>query len=237
MGSVLKGLVRALVLAFTAGTFSCRTPVGPYPSDTQAEFHDDFDSVVLEGGWVYRGNDAGRFSLSERTGFARIMGQDRPGDSEIVEHSRLVRDVSGDFILIARLEYAPAADREIAGLVVEGSDGRTVIFGLISATGARGTFQGALALAERGGGQDEDFAVFEYSAAEAYLRLERRGNDFLVFISEDGEAYVSAGMVKTSLSDDVQVGIGVAGSDNCNRDCDEHAPADFDFFEIARVVG
>ena len=210
----------------------CRVqPPAFVPPDSNVLFRDEFSGATLEAGWTFTGEDPTRESLTERPGFMRITAQ----DAASTKPSLLLRDISGDFVLTARMEFDPAPDRLLAGLVVQGEDGRTVTLGLLHASGTRGTFRGVLALADPGGGAPVDRAAGAYDSTEVYLRLERRGADFDASYSQDGVTYTPVGTVTAGLSDAVQVGIGAAASEHCNSRCDVASPADFDFFEIGAV--
>ena len=191
----------------------CRVqPTDFVPPDANVLFHDEFSGATLGAGWTFTGEDPTRQSLTERPGFMRITAQ----DAASTKPSLLLRDISGDFVLTARMEFDPAPDRLLAGLVVQGEDGRLASLGLLHASGSRGTFRGVLALAEPGGGAPVDRASAAYDSTEVYLRLERRADDFDASYSQDGVTYTPVGTVTASLSDAVQVGIGVAASENCN---------------------
>jgi beta-xylosidase len=212
----------------------CRVqPTDFKPPDANVLFRDEFSGATLKAGWTFTGEDPTRESLTERPGFMRITAQ----DAASTKPSLLLREISGDFVLTTRMVFDPAPDRLLAGLLVQGEDGRMVSLGLLHASRSGGAFRGVLALADPGGGAPVDHASAAYASTEVYLRLERRTDSFDASYSQDGVTYTPVGTVTTSLSDTVQVGIGVAASENCNSQCDVASPADFDFFEITAVGG
>jgi beta-xylosidase len=215
----------------------CRTRAGGdfIPPDFDVLFRDEFDDETLDAGWTFAGEDPTRQSLTGRSGFMRIYAQELADDPAQTRHSLLLRERNGDFVLLTRMEFDPAADRLLAGLVVQGEDGRMVSLGLLHASRSGGTFRGVLALADPGGGMEVDRVAAASELTDVYLRLERRADDFEVSYSADGVTYTRVGTVTASLSDTVQVGIGVAASENCNSQCDVASPADFGFFEIGAV--
>ncbi|MCH7595764.1 MAG: hypothetical protein IID35_04315 [Planctomycetes bacterium] len=214
------------------------TPDSLFVAGDGGIFRDDFVGRVLDDGWSFLGSepvaggDSRTQSLAERPGFLRIYPQALDADAEGGTPSGWLRLARGDFVLTTRMQFVSVADRQLAGLVVEGEDGRAVTLGLISVVFPRETFRGFTLLADRGPDEDPDteFAVFE--GTDVFLRLERAGDTFEGAFSEDGVTFVTVGTVSTDLSNSVRVGLGTILRDNCVQDCDRFVPADFDFFQI-----
>ncbi len=200
------------------------------PPDSDVLFSDDFSEATLEAGWELEG-DPSDMSLTARSGFLRMLVP--PGQQ--TQFSLLLREVTGNFVISARMEFDPAADRHVAGLSIEDADGKRLSFGLLQASGERGTFRGVVPLAEESADLDVDATTLAYEGTSIYLRIERTLDSFALAYSADGETYTLAGTVVTNLSDDVLVGVGAATSENCIAACEDIVPADFDFFEISRV--
>ena len=230
--------VAPLCAVSVLGTACDATPDSLFVAGDDGIFRDDFVGRVLGDGWSFvgsepvAGGDLRAQSLAERPGFLRIYPQALDADAEGGAPSGWLRTARGDFVLTTRMQFTSVADRQLAGLVVEGEDGRSVTLGLISAVFPSETFRGFTLLADRGPDEDPDteFAVFE--GTDVFLRLERAGDTFQGAFSEDGVTFVTVGTVSTDLSSSVRVGLGTILRDNCVRDCDQSVPADFDFFQI-----
>ena len=200
--------------------------------DSEAVFRDDFDRVDLDSEWTFQGAAGANHSIMERPGFMRIYAQDGRADPLGDSEGLLLRCLDGNFSLVTRMEFETLVDLQLAGLVIRGDDDRTVAFGLLTASGARGTFRGLLLRADRGPDMDPGRAAAVYESNEVFLRLERIGTSYTASYSGDGLAYTLLGTVVNDLSDSVRVGIGTAKSELCSSSCDGAVPADFDFFEI-----
>jgi hypothetical protein len=201
-------------------------PIVPPPGEVV--FRDDF-TAQLELGWTFAGADQSKVILNARPGFLLVYPQDQA--APVTQASQLFRQFSGDFIITTRMTFQTIVDLELAGLLVQAGDGRTVALGLLSATGARGTFRGVLLRADRG--TDLGRATASTAAEDVHLRLERRGSSFSGSYSTDGRAFNMLGTVSNDLPQEVLVGIGVGRSDLCSINCEQEVPAEFDFFEIA----
>lgn len=228
---MLDRIAPLLVLAAVAGCPSGRTFV---PPEGTVLFSDEFDTGELAEGWVFDGSDPGNMSLDARPGFVRILAEPPSQDDE-GPLSLLLREASGDFVLTARMEFDPTADRHIAGLVVEDEDGQRLSFGLLKASGPRGSFRGIVPVAEDSADLNIDATALSYEGTSVYLRMERVLDSFDLAYSADGETYTNIGTVTSNLSDSVRVGVGSAIRADCNANCESIEPADFDFFEISRV--
>ncbi len=226
--------VCALSAAYTG--CSSTTPGIFDPPETGILFRDDFDGRELVSGWNFKGADETRKSLDQRPGFLRLLAQDLAQVASDSDNSLLLRSVQGDFVLTTLLEFDPLADRHIAGLAIEGDDGQILSFGLLTASGTRGSFRGVLPIAGDSAKLDLDRTALLFDGTAIYLRIQRVGDRFALAHSADGVAYQAVGTVVLNLSDEVRVGLGTAQSEKCNSACEEIAPADFDFFEIAKVT-
>jgi xylan 1,4-beta-xylosidase len=225
---VLRGVWVGLLPAVLAGCGG-----GPTSApDGAVLFRDDFGGSAIAAGWTQEGGDPSRFSLTSRPGFLRMTPIPPPTAGETPQWAVLVREATGDFVLATRLEFDPAADRQLAGLVAAGEDDRTVSFGLLAADLADGTFRGLSAVAEQPAGEDPTVAFRALDSSELYLQMERTGDVFRVSYSTDGTNYFVVGSLTASLSATVRVGIGNIVRENCAARCDAGSAADFDFFEI-----
>lgn len=204
------------------------------PPDGDVLFRDDFSAAELEGAWDIESEVESNLDLEARSGFLRV----RVGASDAprTEYAAILRDAVGDFVLTASLEFDPQADRHIAGLVIQGEDERRLAFGLLSASGPRGSFRGVVPVVDDPKTLDLDRTVLTYEESAVVLRVERNRDVFELAYSRDGTTFTRVGTVTTNLSDAVRVGVGAASSEDCIADCGNLVPADFDFFEIAEVA-
>jgi regulation of enolase protein 1 (concanavalin A-like superfamily) len=220
----LLGFSAAFALGFSAGCTN--DPFIPPPGEVV--FRDDFGGQ-LEPGWTFAGADHSKVILNARPGFLLVYPQDVAAPA--TQASQLLREFTGDFIVTTRIAFQTLVDLEIAGLLVQAQDGRTVALGVLSASGIRGTFRGILLRADRG--TDFGRATASTAAEDLYLRLERRGSSFIGSYSTDGRSFILLGTVSNDLPQEALLGIGVGRSDLCSLNCDEEVPAEFDFFELA----
>ncbi|MFQ5490398.1 MAG: hypothetical protein ACE5GE_06715, partial [Phycisphaerae bacterium] len=142
------------------------------------------------------------------------------------------------------VEFAPTTAQQFAGLIVYSDDEHAVSLGLAFATGDRGDFRGIVLLSlgddpesdaqTPGGRYDETNAEDPNSV---YLRLLRKGDQFVGAFSPDGVSFKDIGTITNDLPDAISVGLGAANGDTpeCGSACDESIPADYDFFQISTL--
>ncbi len=215
-------------------------------SGLEVEFRDDFDSPSLSAGWTVIHEDPADYSLADRAGVLRI--DTRRGtfgaDSEV--QNLVVRPVSGNFVIEAKVEFDPSTGQQFAGILVYADDGNAVAIGLAYASGVLGEFRGIAILSvgdEINPDAQPPVAFYNESTAAnpnvVYLRLLRSGDRFVGAYSPTGTTYTDIGTVTNPLPDAVQVGVGAANGDEpgCGSACDISVTADFDYFTLARYDG
>jgi beta-xylosidase len=220
------GFLGTIVVAGCGGT--------TVPPGGDVLFRDDFTTSTLQQGWTEEGAGSENFDLAARSGFLRITPLPPPAGGELAAFAVVSREVTGDFVLLTRIVFDPAADRQLAGLVAAGEDDRTVSFGLLIAARDTGDFQGLSAVAEQPGGATPAVAFRALDANDLLLQMERTGDIFRVSYSTDGTNFFVVGNLSTVLSDTVRVGVGNIVRENCEANCSEGSAADFDYFEIRR---
>jgi len=217
-------------LALVAG---CPGPTPIVPDDSELVFRDDFAAAALVSGWTFAGADALKWSLGERSGYLRVYPEPLADNPDDTQDSLMLRPLTGDFILVARMEYQTLEERQVSGLLARGDDGRRVSLGLTKISGLVGSFRGVWMLAERGAGIPEGRTNDPFAGESVYLRLERSGDNFTGSYSTDGVTFVVVGTLSNDLSDAVDVGVGTVKGRQCDPNvCNQSVPADFDFFEI-----
>lgn len=202
------------------------------PAGSTLVYGDDFSAATLDAGWTFAGLDPNKWSLSSRTGFLRIFPEPLAANPDDTQDSLMLRPESGDFILETYMDFQTLEDRQVAGLVIEGDDGRQVTLVLTSASAAVGTFRGLFMAADRGPDVPQGRANASFAGTGVYLRLQRSGSSYIGSFSADGTNYTPVGTLSDNLSDSVMVGVGTAKGRSCATNCMQSVYADFDFFEI-----
>jgi regulation of enolase protein 1 (concanavalin A-like superfamily) len=233
--SMISRVCMGAAMAFAAGLIAGCPPTDPnfQPPDGTVEFRDDFDAGTFDADWEIVADDDSSFTLEDRSGFLSVTVGASQNDSPESRFALLLREAEGDFVLLARMEFDPQADRHIAGLVIEGDDQRRVSFGLASLNGPRGSLRGVIPVVDEPRTLDLDTTVLAYEESQVVLRIRRVRDVFELSYSEDGQTFTRVGTATTNLSEAVRVGVGAATSEDCTRDCRQIVAAQFDFFEIS----
>lgn len=196
----------------------------------------------LEPGWTWLNEDPARYSFTSRPGYLRILSQRGGIGTETGARNFLVREVTGDFIMEASVEFDPTVAAQSAGIVVYVNDATGVALGLSHAEGERGTFRGVGFLSSEGSPDTHQTTGAFYNEDHSsnpnlvYLRLLRNGNQFVSAFSPNGIQYAElTTFVNNAIPETVLVGLGASNGDydGCGADCDTTTPADFDFFQLS----
>lgn len=226
-----------MVVAFAIGFLTGCPPTNPdfQPPDGAVRFRDDFDADTFDVDWEVVANDDSSLTVEDHSGFLSVTVGASQNNVAETRMALLLREVVGDFVLLARMEFDPQADRHIAGLVIEGDDQRRVSFGLVSLSGPRGSLRGIVPVVDEPRTLDLDQTVLAYEESQVVLRIQRERDVFELSYSRDGQIFTRVGTATTNLSDAVRVGVGAATREDCTRDCTRLVPAEFDFFEISAI--
>lgn len=203
---------------------------------TQTVFEDDFDGDTLAAGWTVLREDQEHYSLTDRSGYLRIITQEGSLGAQSTVNNLVVRDFSGDFTITTQIEFTPEIDRQFAGLVVQDADGLGVSLGMTQVSDSRGTIQGVALLAYTGSDSGISRGFEVNSDPNIHLRLRRDGDTMTASFSDNGVTYTEVGSVIIQLQNALQVGIGAANGNQCGANCAQATSADFDSFEIAQPV-
>ena len=175
-------------------------------------FEDEFIGNQMNPVWEWRDPKGGGF-WEEQQGYLEMRtepGQDLwhgnpPGRGGNMDAPRMLMDVSGDFAIECRIRVSPQL-KEHGGLLVWKNPRR--FLRLEKTSGPHG-FRGDVRferhvnrrfqLVGRGSGLRQ--------VRELYLRLERRGNLFSGFASENGTNWKSCGQTYVGMGDPIQVGV------------------------------
>jgi regulation of enolase protein 1 (concanavalin A-like superfamily) len=188
-------------------------------------FREDFDQG-LSPGWFWLGEDPGRWSLTERPGFLRIL-LDPAGCRSAPTNAPLRPEPVGDYTVETLVEFTPVSNFQLAGLIVFQDDenylklGRAFCEGGSACIGNGVYFDSYFA----GSFADANFATSTYNPSHIYLRLQRSGDVFTASYSEDGQNWGEIGQHSSALQPQ---GVGLFAGQSCSGSI----PADFDYFSI-----
>lgn len=207
------------------------TPEPPPPTETPVPgpvmiFKDDFESE-LEEGWTFIREEPQRWSLTNEPGFMQILMQPY-GFGSGNPHNLLVRDApQGHFMIETRLVFEPRSNFQIAAIVIYQDDGNVLQLGRAYCENPTGCVGNGIYydnFIEYGfTGENHSFTVQD--PGEIYLRLERDGQDFKGYYSEDGSEWYEIATQTNPLSVD-RVGL-MAG-----QSYEPAVYANFDYFKV-----
>jgi regulation of enolase protein 1 (concanavalin A-like superfamily) len=194
-------------------------------------WRDDFDgSLAADWGWM--NENPGQWNLTELPGFLRIYTSDSATGSE----NFLLRPVAaGDFSIETRLLFTPERNYQIAGLVIWQDAENFLQLGRAFCDNPEGCVDNGIYFDQiQGGGWfDGNFATAidnPFDPAEAYLRLERRGEMVRALYSHEGITWSEIGT--HWIPPDFQVnGVGLTAAQGAA------VPANFDYFELTEGWG
>jgi len=207
----------------------------PIPSVTSApptelpisaeSFQDDFTGQLAEG-WTWLEEDPTKWSLSALDGSLQIMTSDASFDGPYLPLNILLRDaLSGDFEISTALHFAPTSNFQSAGLVIFQGQGDVLQFSrafcdVVNACVGDGIYFDNF---ENGSVTGSNYHV-AFHEPVIYLRLQREGNTYTSFYSEDGENWIVTGEHVRDFSQ-IKVGLIAAQSQT-------EIPAIFEYFKM-----
>ncbi|UCC77453.1 MAG: hypothetical protein JSW37_03585 [Anaerolineales bacterium] len=225
LGEPLNGLayLPAVVKSYSSSLGPRPTPTAP----VWESFRDDFDGPSLAPEWWWMNEDSADWSLSERPGFLRVLsGPGAPWQENLL----LQGAPSGDFAMTTRVLFEPAANFQMAGVVLYQDDENYMVLGrAFCDLGPPSCIGNAIYFDNIQGGQaaGSNYASSTTSLGEAYLRVVRFGTTYFGYYSEDGENWSLLGSHIRDTTNLSGIGLGVGQDQSAAR-----IPADFDFFEI-----
>jgi len=188
-------------------------------------FQDDFITQLADG-WSWLAEDPSKWSLSKVPGSLQIVASDASFDGPDLPPNILLRDSpSGDFEITTSLRFTPTSDFQVAGLVVFQDKGNVLQLG-------RGFCDNADSCVGDGIYFDnfQDGSIIDNSSktpfhrAVTYLRLQRVGNTYTAYYSEDGKTWTMLGEHTRDFS---QARVGLAAAQASTE-----IPAVFDYFTM-----
>lgn len=224
---------RSMVPTPTSPTINTSAPVdSPVPSPAPlppieispgASFRDEFDGQLAEG-WTWLAEDPSKWSLSAVDGSLQIIASDASLDGPNLPPNILLRDApAGDFEITTSLRFTPTSNFQFAGLIVFQDNGNVLQFGrafcdLANACVGDGVYLDNI---ENGSFVGSNYQT-PFSGTVIYLRLQRAGNTYSGYYSEDGEQWIKTGEHVRDFSQ-VRVGLMAAQAPT-------EIPAVFDYF-------
>ncbi len=208
----------------------------PLPTDTPAPtalspflFRDDFDGQLADG-WVWLGEDPAKWSLTDASGFVRIVAQIASIGAEGEPRNFLVRAVpDGNYEIETFVNFEPTTNFQFAGLLAYDAQGKALQFGRAFAqcnvpfcVGNGLYFDNAI---QQG---MPNFATTVSDPSKIYLRLRREDKIYTAFYSEDGSTWTQVGQHNVDIPLSF---IGLIAS----QAYEEEKPADFDYFSIRAI--
>ena len=188
-------------------------------------FRDDFDGQLAEG-WTWLAEDPAKWSLTAVDGSLQILASDSSLDGPALPYNILVRDApTGDFEITTSLQFAPTSNYQVAGLIVFQDQSDALQFGrafcdVPGACVGDGIYFDNFA---NGSITGSNYRT-AYRGEVLYLRLQRTGNAYSGYFSENGEQWTKIG---EHVRDFSQVRVGLIAAQ-----APTPIPALFDYFTV-----
>jgi serine/threonine protein kinase len=202
------------------------TSIPPTEPPTSVEnFRDDFAGQLAEG-WTWLDEDPTKWSLSAVDGSLQIMTSDASFDGPYLPLNILLRDApAGDFEISTALHFAPTSNFQAAGLVVFQGQGDVLQFSrafcdVVNACVGDGVYFDNF---ENGSVTGSNYHT-AFHGSVIYLRLQREGNTYTSYYSEDGQNWIMTGKHVRDFSQ-IKVGLIAAQSQT-------EIPAVFEYFAL-----
>ena len=209
--------------------FSSPTALTPTEITLGGTFHDDFDGQLAEG-WTWLAEDPAKWSLTAVDGQLQILASDSSLDGPALPYNILVRNApTGDFEITTSLQFAPTSNYQVAGIIVFQDQSNALQFGrafcdVPGACVGDGIYFDNF---ENGSVMGSNYRT-AYRGEVVYLRLQRTGNAYSGYFSENGEQWTKVG---EHVRDFSQVRVGLIAAQ-----APTPIPALFDYF-TANALG
>jgi Tol biopolymer transport system component len=225
MSANILGIFAILAIALSAAGLALGTTSRAAQAD-ELWWQDDFEGESLGPAWYWVNEEPAMWNLTENAGFLRIYTSPYATGSQ----NLLLRSPDADeFVLYTRVLFEPGTNFQFAGLVIWQDASNFLQFGRAFCYYEDAPCVGnGIYFDQIGGGTsvDGNFATTIADASEAFLRLERRGNTYWGYYSEEGSEWALIGVHQT-LPGFTPTGIGLTSAQNFFSDA---IPADFDYF-------
>jgi beta-xylosidase len=198
------------------------------PSPTPAIiFRDDFNNVLAQN-WKWVRENKQRWSLSANSGFLRLTLN--PGNCNGLPRNFPIQPLpAGNYKISTYLEFTPISNFQFAGLIIYQDDNNNIKLGraFCNASNCAGNgvyFDNVITGVFKG----TNYTTSTTNPSRLYLRLQREGNNYTGFFSEDGQNWIKIGQHTSEIK---PVGVGLYAG----QSCEGSVPADFDYFVITQL--
>jgi beta-xylosidase len=235
-----KAFCFSWMIVFLLILTSCGSPATPQPTATFTAipptatepplvFRDDFEGLLADG-WQWIQEDPTHWSLNDAPGYLRIVVQPGSINGERIRNLLVREAPQGNFEISTKLLFTPAANFQIAGLLVYQEQGSALQFGRAFSQCPNGCPGNAIYFDSYQGGAfgASNFATKVNLDSIAYLRLRRVGNSYTGFYSEDGNNWIEIGTQESGITPRY---VGLVGAQGFEGE----APADFDYFILEEL--
>jgi serine/threonine protein kinase len=169
------------------------TPTAENAMVPELTFRDEFETQLGEG-WTWLAEDSARWSLTEVPGWLQIMASDASFDGPSFPTNVLLREAPvGDFEITTLLRFTPMSNFQFAGLVVFQDKANVLQFGRAFCDLADSCMGDGIYFDNFEGGFIVENHKTKIGGSEVYLRLQRVGNTYMGYYSEDGETWILLG--------------------------------------------
>jgi serine/threonine protein kinase len=207
------------------------SPTDPWPTFTprnptvsEDNFTDNFENQLGEG-WTWLAEDPARWSLSEEPGWLQIIASDASFDGPSFPMNILLRNPpEGDFEVTTLLRFSPTSNFQFAGILVFQDKGNALQFGRAFCDLADTCVGDGIYFDHFQDGFIQSNHKAPINGSEIHLRLQRVGNTYTGYYSQDGENWTSIGEHMREFSQ-IQIGLMAAQAA-------EQIPARFDYFRL-----
>lgn len=203
-------------------------PVAPSPSPTADPnyFRDDF-KTTLQPGWFWVREVPEQWSLLKTGGLQIYAGRGNI-NAETISNLFLRPAPTGDFQIETKVLFSPYSNFQFAGLIIYNSPGNFIQAGHGYCFAGVCVREGIYMDHYRNGLLTPPNFAQPYTVSDVViLRLIRKGNEYTLQMSGDGQVFYVVGSHENDMTP-LQVGL-LAGQ---NLTGDPFIPAVFDYFEI-----
>ena len=201
----------------------------PSPTPDPLLFRDGFDGA-LDPAWQWMHEKPAYWSLTKAPGWLRIMARSGGVASGTMNNLLVQKAPDGNFQLQTALKFMPAGNYQIAGLLIYESPKQHIQFGRAFCNAKACAGDGFyLDLITGGNLVPENFATAAPKTDIVFLRLDRQGNDYTAYASENARDWRLIGSHTVTMKP-LFVGL-IAGQAYGSVP----GPAEFDYFLINRL--
>jgi beta-xylosidase len=189
-------------------------------------FRDDFNGA-LDSSWQWTRENNKNWSLTSNVGWLEIMAGSGSVGAGDVENLLMRQVPAGNFELETSLKFKPTGNNQFAGLIIYESAKSYVQFGRGFCDAPKCTGDGYYLNSVSGGTSIPDNSTAKALESDTVaLRLQRQGNLFTAFVSENGAEWK---VISTNNNSLLPLSVGLIVGQGINT---TPIPAQFDYFVI-----